>query len=964
MEIKRHFLGWDGPIVEKVGAWLLRGKTGSGPVDFSDTLIVAPTLQAGRRLREVLALRCHERRSALLSATIVTPRYFFVHPPPGAKTANPALVRAVWTEVLEAADPGKFSAFFPGPQRLAGIDRYRWALATGEIIERLRQELADGGYGIQDVISRHANDLQELDRWKNLARLEEFYLRKISELGFADSCVVKMGLADQPGLEPGVVRIVVACVPDPTLLAVRALENLARDHAVDILVHAPAEADGKFDGWGRPVADEWAGEEVDLPAWDSSVFLEASPDTQARRVAGILAGLPADCGPADIGIGVPDPAVIPFLERELLALGLPAFDPADAPFSGHTLGRLIEGLAGILQSRAYVHVADLLRHPVFLDYLCAAGKIEPGRLLAQLDEFQNYYLPVSLDGLRAPFADSARGSADQRHDFSTLGKALKVLQGQVDEFGARPPEAAWRLFLQSVYGDRVLGRDDPADLEFEQAAAIVEETFRELREIPRAKLGLDQGRYHDFFVRRLRERSYSRERAAAALDLQGWLELPWTDAPVLVVAGMNEEFVPGGSLGGVFLPDSLRKLLGLRDDRSRFGRDVFLLKGLVESRRRGGRLCVIAGKYTLSGDPLRPSRLLFRCGADRLTARARQLFQPVEQAGRLAAAATIFRLRPAAAEPRKKILEEKIIAVTALGDYLVCPFRFYLKHVLGMEALADDRGELDPFDFGSFVHEVLKAMGEDRELWNCRDALRLGGRLAELVDELAAARFGKIAPPGALVALSSARARLRALAGAQVAIAGAGWEIIKVEQTVSMSRNGFTITGKIDRIDRHRDSGALRIIDYKTADGDEDPRGAHLRPRREAAADYNRLVLEGKPGKQGKARSGEMRWHNLQLPLYRLLGANLQPEDGGPAAGVELAYFNLPKAVGGTGLKPWSEFDGAMLDSAARCLDGVLADIAARKFWPPAASVEHDREFEMLFLAAPEKAFDLTGFPP
>lgn len=960
MPTKLHFLGWDGPIVEKVSSWLLGGKIGAGPVDFRDTLIVVPTLQAGRRLREVLARRCHERQSVLLSATIVTPHYFFARYQPGLKVANPALTRAAWTEVLEKADLSKFSAFFPRPKSLAGIDRFQWALATGEIIERLRQELADGGYSIPDVIGKHENDLQELDRWGDMARLEELYLQKISELGFSDSCIVKMGLADKPGLEPGIARIVVACVPDPTLLAVRALENLARDHAVDILVHAPVEADGKFDGWGRPVAGVWAQEEVEIPGWDDNVFLEASPDTQGNRIAGILAGLPADCGPADIGIGVPDPEVIPFLAKELRAMGLPAFNPSDAPFREHPLGRLVECMSNILLARAYIHVADLLRHPDFLRYLDESHKVEPCRLLAQLDKFQNYYLPVTLGDLLAPLRPqtAAGGSAER---FTLLGEVLQVVKGHVDAFDARPLEDAWRSFLQSVYGVRMIKPDDIGDREFQQAAGLVEETFRELREVPEGKLGLDAKRLRTIFARRLRERAYSRERTDELLDLQGWLELPWTDTPVLVVAGLNEEFVPGGSLSDVFLPDSLRKILQLRDDLSRFGRDVFLLKGLVESRRKGGRLCLVVGKYTLSGDPLRPSRLLFRCGADQLSARARQLFQSVKRAGRLAAAEPIFRLKPAAAVPCRKILEKKAIPVTAIGDYLACPFRFYLKHVLGMEALADDRGELDPLDFGSLVHEVLKAMGDDRELWDCRDAGRLGERLVALLDKIAAARFGKNISPAALVSLSSARARLQALAGEQVGLTEGGWEIIHAEQTASISRNGWTINGKIDRVDRHRDTGAIRIFDYKTSDKAESPHSQHVRPRREEAADYNELIMTGRADKKGNIRKTVYQWKNLQLPLYRLLYETMRAP-GGQAANIELAYFNLPKAVSETGPSPWRDFSGEMMESAGRCLDGVLAGIAAREFWPPAEKVEHDRDFEMLFLDAPEKAFDMAGF--
>ena len=411
MQIKRHFLGWDGPIVEKVSDWLLEGKTGADPVDFHDTLIVVPTLQAGRRLREVLAQRCHERRSVLLSAAIVTPHHFFSCYQSAIKVANPSLTRAVWTDVLQKADLSKFSVFFPQPQRLNAIDRFRWALTTGEIIERLRQELADGGYSIPDVICKHEKDLQELERWKDLAGLEKLYLQKLNELGFSDSGQMKISMADKPELEPGVTRIVLAGAPDPTLLAIRALANLARDHSVDILIHAPKTMVKSFDDWGRPIPGIWAKENVEIPGWDKNVFLEASPDTQGRKVVEILSGLPAGYGPADFGIGVPDTAVIPFLKNDLRAIHLPAFDPADARFRDYSLGKLVDSMFNLLLSGAYIHVADLLRHPDFLCYLEEFHKIEPCCLLTQLDEFQNYYLPVTLENMLAPFDTSEKGSS-------------------------------------------------------------------------------------------------------------------------------------------------------------------------------------------------------------------------------------------------------------------------------------------------------------------------------------------------------------------------------------------------------------------------------------------------------------------------------------------------------------------------------------------------------------------------
>ncbi len=959
MHIKRHFIGWDGPIVEKVSRWLLEGRTGTGPVDFHDILIMVPTLQAGRRLREVLAWQCHERKTVLISAMIVTPHYFFSCYQPETTVANPAMIRAVWTQALEQADLSKFSAFFPQPGNLDHIDKFQWALATGEMIERLRQELADGGYSIRDVISRHAAELQELERWNDLAGLEKLYLEKLKELGFSDSCVVKIGLAETPQIEPDITRIVLVGVPDPTLLALRALENLARNHNVDILVHAPEAESAKFDNWGRPVPAAWANEKVDIPGWDNNVFLESSPESEADRVVELLSGLPADYGPADIGIGVPDAAVIPFLDEKLRAISLPAFDPADAPFIGHSLGRLVETMFKLLQSHAYGHVADLLRNHDFLRYLHASHDLDSLAILSELDEFQNYYLPVTLESMLAAFRAARKGNPGGREDFTVLGKALENIESHVKAFDREPLEAAWRSFMGSVYETRKLNEESAKDREFREAVELMEDTFRELREFPDGKMRLDKNRLNNIFFRRLRDQVYHRERAGEILDLQGWLELPWTDTKVLFIAGLNEEFVPGGSLGNVFLPDSLRKVLSLRDDLSRFSRDVFLLKGLVESRRHEGRLCIIAGKRTLSGDPLRPARLLFQCGDEDLPDRARQLFKHLEQAAQVPASATIFRLKPAACAQDRKILERKIISVTAFRDYLACPFRFYLKHILRMDSLDDDKIELDALDFGTIMHDVLQVMGADRKLWACGDAVLLGRDLAKLADDAAAQRYGKDLPLGTLAAMSAARARLEAFAAIQVELATGGWEIVATEQKKSVIRNGFTINGKIDRIDRHKASGRIRVIDYKTSDSPKPPDSRHLEKCREETGAYNEILMSGKPNRKGNAKGSAHKWVDLQLPLYSLLYRGDTAFD----PNIELAYFTLPKAVKGTGLIVWDGFTAEILDSAVKCADGILTDIAARRFWPPSDGVPFD-DFETLFLDSPERTFDIEGFPP
>ena len=54
-EVRRHFLPWDRPLPAQAAEHLASGWGGSGPIDVSRLLVVVPTRQSGRRLREALS---------------------------------------------------------------------------------------------------------------------------------------------------------------------------------------------------------------------------------------------------------------------------------------------------------------------------------------------------------------------------------------------------------------------------------------------------------------------------------------------------------------------------------------------------------------------------------------------------------------------------------------------------------------------------------------------------------------------------------------------------------------------------------------------------------------------------------------------------------------------------------------------------------------------------------------------
>ena len=74
--VSRHFLPWDRPLLPQAVAWLARDWSGTGPLDLARWLVVVPTRQAGRRLREALAEHAAEAGQAVFPPRVVTPESF------------------------------------------------------------------------------------------------------------------------------------------------------------------------------------------------------------------------------------------------------------------------------------------------------------------------------------------------------------------------------------------------------------------------------------------------------------------------------------------------------------------------------------------------------------------------------------------------------------------------------------------------------------------------------------------------------------------------------------------------------------------------------------------------------------------------------------------------------------------------------------------------------------------------
>jgi ATP-dependent helicase/nuclease subunit B len=273
--------------------------------------------------------------------------------------------------------------------------------------------------------------------------------------------------------------------------------------------------------------------------------------------------------------------------------------------------------------------------------------------------------------------------------------------------------------------------------------------------------------------------------------------------------------------------------------------------------------------------------------------------------------------------PRPQRLKEPLAAlsVTKFRDYIACPYRFYLRHMLGLKAMSDEADELDGGAFGNLAHAVLEQFGRANEAQTARqsvDPATIDEYLSDKLSQIAAARFGKqFARPAVLVQVEQVRLRLREFAHRQAERTRDGWRIVFVEDSESkklltapweVDGQSFTLQGRIDRIDYHPKLRKLAVLDYKTADKGDAPQRTH--------------------------RRGD-EWIDLQLPLYRhLVRAAKLPADVPADAPIELGYIVLPLDLKCVGLL-LAEWDDALLLSADLRAYEVVRGIREERFWPP-----------------------------
>jgi len=897
-----RFLSWDDPFLPAAAEALAARFSLDGILDLGNTLLAVPGARAGRRLLELLVDQASTQNLRLIPPhRILTvgalPEELYQPPVP---LASGATVRRSWVRAMERISPQVIHRAL-GTYAVEADSTAKVAFAR--VLDALNRAVGGAGVSFRAVAleCRRGFLFSDEDRWEALSRLQVETNSILREVGRIDR-----EEARREALRDGVISTpktpILVGIAELPLVTRRMLERVAE--GILVFVHAPEAMAGEFDTLGTIRTDFW--QEWSIPIQESDLAVRDGPGDQAFEVLASLAGFAKDYSLDEISVGVPDPSVVPYLTQQLEANGYGSRYAEGTALSLTSPVQLLKAIADYLGEGRFGALANLLRHPD----LPAALRPEDAPELA--DTYFERHLPDLVP--QGPFLERTRGGGladlqDPLHGPDFLGR----LEGT-------ETLSEWMLrilsLLASVYGGLPPGTDPHHRRQLLEASVLIRDAAEALQRLPPL---LDENCSAHQALRillgELRDGRIPPESQEGAVEMVGWLELQLDDAPVIILTGVSDPFLPKAVNADLFLPNALRSHLGLEDNQARYARDTYRLAALLKSTE--ARL-IIAGRRTASGDPLRPSRLLLTGTDEELAERVLRL-SGVDSASKDRrpgpgsklgpGARNLFRLPPELSFPLTEIPQP--IPVTAFRALLEDPYLWALQRLRGLNDPRHDLQELDPMGFGTLAHEVLERFARGPEAGS-PDPKAIRGSLDTILSRLVARLYGPSPLPTVPLQIEQLRTRLRAFADWQAEWVEKGWEILCAEARTPPGGFPFDVdgipvflSGRIDRIDRHRTTGDWMVFDYKTGDG-----GAH----------------------PSSARKRDGEWKDLQLPLYGHLVGGLQIagdtplEPPAPGVKVDLAYLSLSKDPGpiSPAIAEWTLEDLATANETAR---GVIREL-------------------------------------
>ena len=941
--------------------WLRERYTVQVRCDLRELICVLPSSRGAQRFKSLSKgeMDSHGLEYAAPKVITIGQLAEFLHTPriPVALEIEQTLA---WAGVLRQQPPDHLKPLFPviPPSESVGP----WLDLAGTM-RRLHEDLSANELTFRSVIDVTETD-SERRRWELLNTLFEQYLNSLSEAGVCDPHWARREAVMQGSChaQGKVVLVGTSDLSDAIVAMLR-----AQNEELISIVAAPEGEAGRFDEFGCVETKGWL--EHRLPLHDSQLLSAGDIADQATAVAESLVMLEDKFTIDQVTVGVTDESQVGPVEMELRGCGVDTSRNLGWSIAETAVGRLLNLASTYLQRRTWQSLAALVRHADVARYITRQlDTTSTSQWLTEIDQLLSNHFPVRTRDALVPKAQEACPLATQ---------VLQIVNQWLAGF--MEPEqsvAKWSVtieaWLDALYdhADDVSdttgqpqqdhgvssGQDGesipatsgamPARLSRTERAvdAVKRLTHRFAKLNAHLDLMIAGGAALEMLSGRLADARVSDPADANQLKILGWLDLALDDSAALVVVGLNHPFVPGAVTSDPFLPGTLRSKLRMSDNERRYARDVYAMHVMLSAR---DSIRFIVGRRAADQSPTPPSRLLAATEPANAARRVRNLLDGRREP--MAVQHAWDRIVPSGDLPIPLLpgLGEsgrvQTMSVTAFRDYLNCPYRFYLRHVLKLKPMDDATGELAANQFGDMVHGALEEFGKSPAR-DESDRERIEAALLQYLHEYVQDHYGSASSSAVTLQVAQAESRLKAVARQQAARVAAGWTIHASEAAVDETEGAgidvdgrrMGLRGRFDRIDYHAQTGKYAILDYKTHG--HRPEKKHLK----------------------KTEDG-YQWIDLQLPLYRMmvpfLGIEADPST------VELGYFNVSEKDEETKINI-ADFSEVQMAEAIEVISDCIRGIWAEHFDPTPDRVQFDDYGMILQSGVASRLLDQTEPSP
>ncbi|KIE58167.1 helicase I [Methylacidiphilum kamchatkense Kam1] len=895
MEFECHFLGWQDPFPLLVAEWITfqSSKNSFGFFDLSDCLVIVPTTLSGKMLHRALKMHLAE---SFLPPMIITPMGLFENHPDyqldHKVEPTPLQKKIFWINALvEAIEKGSCGQWLKENRDFESL------LSFATILSKTQEELAEKSLVLKDLTA-----FVEDNFFEEIGVLETIYFETMDRLGFIDPFWRKQELLKNPKLPSKIKKVVIAGCLDPHPLALQFLEKLKEPSTVDVLLPVTEKYAHYFDAKGRPLESLW--QEMVLALPEQFIHLHADETEMVEEIIELVSKVNSNEATT---VGICRNHLTALLTFQLKQKCIPFFNFSGLSYVDSPFFDFFFLLKELLKEPSLATITKFVRNPLFYAWLQIKQQDQADAFLGNLDAFVNAYFPSTLSDFieRNPSEDSIK-------------KAFLLL----NDFLVKLKSEHWPKALLGFFSEALENSSSLLEEQLEKFSAFLVGSLNQFNRLVPFNIFSSCEAFLSLFLEAMKEERLFLTEEGEKLELKGWLELLYDDASYLILAGFQEGDIPKALESNCILTEKVRKQLGLKTIESRLSRDMVILHTLVERLSKRGRLDIFLSKTSYEGENLLPSRLLFKVDEKALARRT----------------ALLFTTLPSKTSPKPKTkscfllqipfdvpFSPESLSVSALNDYLNCPFYFYLKHKMRWQPITLSKGEMDESVFGSLIHKVLGAFGKDTEARGWNDPEQIYAFLESRLEAEFTERFGKKRTIGFQLQQKALAERLKAFSLFQADWRNQGAEIIDVEKEFELQIEGLNIRGRIDRIDYVGENNVV-IIDYKTFGMGikKDPFSSHLY--------ISRGGKEELPPSEAYFFSGGKRWRwvNFQLPAYYHGVQSM-----GLGKSILAAFYFLSKVEDNSRLWFWPEDKSNFLEESMDAIRRIIRAIKENKFWPP-----------------------------